>query len=153
MPKCTVNGKCFQTRIIVNSAIKNAESVNWSQDWQFVSGVSVASIVRIPVINNDSREPKISRSASLKGKIGSSPKLVTNKNQGDTKRPYMDEKLVHKPKNSRICKVRVKSRCQPNMAQYVPTSNRFAMLANNIMTELENDIDVDFHSKVHSNSG
>ena len=118
MPKCTVNGKCFQTRIIVNSEIKNAESVNWSQDWKFVSGVSFASIVRIPVINNDSRESKISRSASLKGKIGCSPKLVTNKNQGDTKRPYMDENLVHKPKNSRICKVRVKSMCQPWLNMY-----------------------------------
>ena len=107
MPKCTVNSKCFQTRIIVNSEIKNGESVNWSQDWKFVSGVSF-SIVRIPVTSSDSREPKISRSASLKGKIKCSPKLVTNKDEGDTKRPYMDENLVHKPKNSRICKVRVK---------------------------------------------
>ena len=117
-----------------------------------MSGVSFASIVRIPVTSSDSREPKVSRSASLKGKIKCSQKLVTNKDQGDTKRPYMDENLVYKPKNSRICKVRVQSKRQPNMAQYVPTLNRFAMLANDSNTERENNINMDFHSKVHSNS-
>ena len=147
----TFNCKFFQTRIIVNSSIKIAESVNWCQDWKFVSGVSFASVVRIPVTNNGSREPKKSSFASLRGKIECSPKLVTNKYQGDSKCPYMDENLVHKPKSSKICNVRVKSMCQPNMAQYVHTSNRFAMLDNNVVTELENDIDMGFHSEVRSN--
>ena len=101
VPKRTTNCKSFQTRIIVNSSIKNAESVNWSQDWKFVSGVSFASVVKIPVTNNDSKEPKKSGLASVRGKTECSPKLVTNKYQGDSKCPYMDVNHVHKPENSK----------------------------------------------------
>ena len=37
------------------------------------------------------------------------------------------------------------------MARCVPTTNRFAMLDNSVLTELDNDIDMGFHSEVHSN--
>ena len=147
MPK----GKSFQTRIIVNSSIKNTESVNWSQDWKFVSGVSFASVVKIPVTNSDSKDPKKSGFASVRGKTECSPILVTNQYQDDSKCPYRDVNHVHKPENSKICNVRVKSMCEPNMARYVPTTNRFAMLDNSVLTELDNDIDMNFHSEVHSN--
>ena len=38
--------RCFKTRIVVKSTETNVESLNWSSDWKFFSGVSYASIVK-----------------------------------------------------------------------------------------------------------
>ena len=38
--------RCFKTRIVVKSTKTNVQSLNWSSDWKFFSGVSDASIVK-----------------------------------------------------------------------------------------------------------
>ena len=111
MPNCTNDYKTFKTRIFVNSMKSNVESVNWSQDWKFVSGVSYVSMVSANLTGIVNNKPKKINNALIKGK--------------KERRPMLIVVLVYRSKANKNCNVRVNPLCSENIGQCVPTFNRF----------------------------
>ena len=65
---CTTDHKSFKTRIVVNSVKTNVESVNWSHNWKYVSGVSYASIVSTNLTSIVDKKSKKSSTTLIRGK-------------------------------------------------------------------------------------
>ena len=128
----------------------NGESVNWSQDWKFVSGVSYASMVCANLTGIGKSKPKKSNNAPIKGRKERSPMLIVEQDLNNIKRSLETKRLVYKSKASENCNVRAKSLCSQNVGQCVPTFNRFKVLGDNDTIQGSNKSDMGFHSDVHS---
>ena len=150
MPNRTKDYKNVKTTVFVNSMKGNGKSINWSQDWKFVSGVSYASMVCANLTGIGKSKPKKFNNATINGRKERSPMLIVEQDLNNIKRPLVTKKLVYKSKASENCNVRAKFLCSQNVGQCVPTFNRFKVLEDTDTIQTSNKNDMGFHSDVYS---